>query len=163
MWLLIHAGLKLVHVNKKSPWPADFQARCQALQIELFWDVIVLERVWSCELHPWRNSDRYTNISCNLIQNIHAILTHWGRQTYRVSNLTITGLDNGLSPGRHQAIIWTNDGILSIWPLGTNFNEVLIAIHTLSFKEMHLKILSGKWQSFCLCLHVLISHWYEQF
>ena len=31
-------------------------------------------------------------------------------------NLTITGSDNGLSPDRHQAIIWTNAGILLIWP-----------------------------------------------
>ena len=30
----------------------------------------------------------------------------------RVSKLTIIGSDNGLSPGRRQAIIWTNAGIL---------------------------------------------------
>ena len=35
----------------------------------------------------------------------------------RRSKLTITGSDNGLSPGRRQAIIWTNDGILLIGPL----------------------------------------------
>ena len=29
-----------------------------------------------------------------------------------VSTLTIIGSDNGLSPGRHQAIIWTNAGML---------------------------------------------------
>ena len=38
-----------------------------------------------------------------------------------VGNLTIIGSDNGLSPGRRQAIIWTNAGILLIGPLGTNF------------------------------------------
>ena len=27
-----------------------------------------------------------------------------------------------------QAIIWTNDAILLIGPLGTNFNEILIEI-----------------------------------
>ena len=31
-----------------------------------------------------------------------------------------------LSPGRRQAIIWTNAGILSIEPLGTNFSEIWI-------------------------------------
>ena len=31
---------------------------------------------------------------------------------------------NDLSPGQHQAIIWTNAGILLIEPLGTNFNEI---------------------------------------
>ena len=40
-----------------------------------------------------------------------------------VGNLTIIGSYNGLSPGRRQAIIWTNDGILLFEPLGTNFNE----------------------------------------
>ena len=43
-----------------------------------------------------------------------------------VGKLTITGSDNGLSPGRRQAIIWTNAGILLIWTFGTNFNEILI-------------------------------------
>ena len=45
-----------------------------------------------------------------------------------VSKLTIIGSDNGLSPGRRQAIIWTNAGILLMRPLGTNFNEMLIEI-----------------------------------
>ena len=34
-----------------------------------------------------------------------------------VGNLTIIGSDNGLLPGRRQAIIWTNAGILIIGPL----------------------------------------------
>ena len=72
---------------------------------------------------------------------IHAInLTHWGRVTHIcVSNLTIIGLDNGLSPGRRQANICTNGGILLIRPLGTNFNEILIRIQTFSFKKIHVK------------------------
>ena len=43
-----------------------------------------------------------------------------------VSKLTIIGSDNGLMPGRHQANIWTNAGILLIGPLGTNFSGILI-------------------------------------
>ena len=77
-----------------------------------------------------------------------------------VSNLTIIGSDNGLSPGRRQAIVWTNAGILLIGPLATNFNEILIEIHTFSFKKMHSKISSGKWRLFCLGLNVLnITRW----
>ena len=72
-----------------------------------------------------------------------------------VGKLTIIGSDNGLSPGRRQAIIWTNAGILLIGPLGTNFSEISIEIHTFSVKEMHLKISSGKWRPFCLGLNVL--------
>ena len=46
--------------------------------------------------------------------------THWGRVTHIcVTNLTTIGSDNGLSPGRRQAIIWTNAGTFSIVPLGT--------------------------------------------
>ena len=71
-----------------------------------------------------------------------------------VSKLTIIGSDNGLLPGRHQAIIWSNAGILLIKPLGTNFNEMRIEILTFSFKKLHLKM-SGKWRPFCLGLNVL--------
>ena len=63
-------------------------------------------------------------------------LTHWSRVTYIcVSNLTIIGPDNGLSPGRRQAIIWTNAEILLIVPLGTNFIEILIEIHTFHWRK----------------------------
>ena len=83
-------------------------------------------------------------------------LTNWGRVTHIwIGNLTIIGSDNGLSPGRRQAVIWTNAGILLIGPLGTNFSEMLIAIHAFSFKKMHLKMSSVKWQPFCLRFNVL--------
>ena len=45
------------------------------------------------------------------------------------------GSDNGLSPGRHQAIIWTNAGLLSIETLGTNFSEIVIEIQTVFIQE----------------------------
>ena len=79
------------------------------------------------------------------------VLTHWGRVMHICfSKLTIIGSDNGLSPGRRQAIIWTNAGILLIEPLGTNFNEILIEIHTFSLKKMQLNMSSAKWPPFCL-------------
>ena len=52
-------------------------------------------------------------------------------------------------------IIWTNAGILLIRPLGTNFSEILIEIHTFLFKKMHLKMPSAKWRPFCHRLNVL--------
>ena len=46
-------------------------------------------------------------------------ITHWGCVTHIcVCKLTIIGSDNGLSPGRRQAIIWTIAGIFLIGPLG---------------------------------------------
>ena len=98
----------------------------------------------------------------NNYRNWGRILTHWGPVTYIcVSKLTIIGSDNGLSPGRRQAIIWINAGILSIGPLGTYFSEIYIEILTFSFKEMRLKVSSAKWQPFCLGLNVLIRRWIQ--
>ena len=83
---------------------------------------------------------------------------HWGRERQIcVSELTIIGSDKGLSPGRRQAIIWTNAGIMLIGPLGTNFSEILIEIYTFSFEKMYLKMLSRKWRPSCLGLNVLMS------
>ena len=84
-------------------------------------------------------------------------LTHWGCVTHIcVSKLTIISSDNGLSPGRRQAIICTNAGILFVELLGTKFSEFLIKIIRFSVKNMHLKMLSAKWLPFCLgltCCH----------
>ena len=57
------------------------------------------------------------------------------------------GSDNGLACHlfQHQAIIWTNAGLLSIWPLGANW----IKIQNFSFTKMHLKIPSAKRRPFC--------------
>ena len=83
-------------------------------------------------------------------------LTHWSRVTHIwVADLNIIGSDNGLSPGRRQAITWTNAGILLIGQLGTNFSEILIEIQTFSFKKLRLKVSSEKWRPFCLGLNVL--------
>ena len=89
-------------------------------------------------------------------------LTHWGHLMHLcASKLTIIGSDNAFSPEQCQAIIWTNAGILLIGPLWTNFSEIFIEILTFSLKKIHLKMLSVKWQPFCLGLCMLISqHWF---
>ena len=84
------------------------------------------------------------------------ILTHWCRVTHICFSKIITvGSDNGLSPGRCQAIIWTNARILSIGPLGTNFGEIVIDVQSFSSKKMHLIMSSAKWRPFCPGLNVL--------
>ena len=76
-------------------------------------------------------------------------LTHWGRATHIcVGKLTIIGSDNGLSPGRRQAIIWTIAGILLIGPLGT---------HIFS-QENAFENVVCEMASICLGLNVLKSH-----
>ena len=69
-----------------------------------------------------------------------APLTHWGRVTHIcVRKLTIIGSENGLSPDRRQAIIWTNAGILLIGPLGTNFSEIFNRNPDIVFQENTLQ------------------------
>ena len=87
-------------------------------------------------------------------------LTHWGWVMHIcINNLIIIGSDNGLLPGRRQAIIWTNAGILLIGPLGTNFSEILIEILKFLLKEkICIKMSSVKWRPFCLGLN-LLTHW----
>ena len=86
-------------------------------------------------------------------------ITHWGRVTHIcVCKLIIIGSDNGLSPGRRQAIIWTIAGIFLIGPLGKNFSEIWTKIQNFSFMKMRLKMSSGKWRPFRLGLCVISSH-----
>ena len=124
------------------------------------------------EFSPWwiglglgavrKQAITWANIDLDLLGHTvslgHNELTHWGRVTHIcVTRLTITGSDNGLSPERRQAIIWTNAGILLIGPLGTNFSENLIEILAFSFTKMRLKMSSAKWRPFCLELNGLMS------
>ena len=118
----------------------------------------VLIREWR---YSWNSANRRCSKYIWVIYNFivyegAAYLTHWRRVTHIcVSKLTSIGSDNGLSPVRRQAIIWTNAWIFSIGPSGTNFSEILIEIHTFSFKKIHLKKSSGKWRPYCLGLNVL--------
>ena len=69
-----------------------------------------------------------------------------------VGKLDIIGSDNGLSPNRRQAIIWTNAGMLLVEPSGTNVSEIRIAINT--FKKIHFKCRlenSGHFVSVSIC------------
>ena len=72
-----------------------------------------------------------------------------------IGKLTIIDSDNCLVPERHQAIIWTNAGMLLIGPLGTNFSEILIEIQTFSLKKICLNMSSVKCCPFLLGLNVI--------
>ena len=88
------------------------------------------------------------------------LITHWGQVTHIcVSKLTTAGSDNGLSPDRRLAIIWSNARMLLIKHLETKFSENWIKFHTFSFKKMHVKISSAKSRSCCLGLSV--SHFHQ--
>ena len=97
-------------------------------------------------LYRWQAISTWTNPS-------PPIEAEWG--IYASLNCVINGSDNGLSPVRRQAIIWTNAGILFIGPSGTNFSEISIEMQTFLFKKMCLNVSSAKWRPFCLGLNVL--------
>ena len=118
---------------------------------------------WSRDFQYHYMTSRYTGDHV-----IGIPITYSGRVIHIcVSKLTIIGSDDGLLPGRCQAIIWTNAGIVLILTLGTNFNEIISENHTFSLKKMHLKM-SAKWWQFCLSLNVITGIprwqlWYEIF
>ena len=96
-----------------------------------------------------------------MIRDIYTIChlsasTHQGRVMHIfVSKIVIVGSDNGLSPCRRQAIIWTKAWILWIWPSGTNLSDILIENITFSFTKVYLTMSSAKWLPLCFGLNVL--------
>ena len=135
VWVLIKISLKLVPTGTIN----NIQALIQIMTLHRPGDMPLSEPMVG--LMPYGNN----------------WLTHWGRVTHIcVGTPTIIGSDNGLPPEQCQAIIWTNAGILLIGPLGTNFSEILIEIHTFSLKKVRLKMSSVKCFSFRLSLNVLI-------
>ena len=85
---------------------------------------------------------------------------------YASANKSIIALDNGLSPVRRQAIIWTNTGILSIGPLGTKFSEILydILIFRKDFLDKVLFSIPGPfWYQGLLDIEAWIIHYFHIF
>ena len=94
------------------------------------------------DIQPSTSQIRKVSIYLRFYYNIPGanVLTHWGRVMHIcIGNLNIIGSNNGLWPSRHQAIIWTNAGILLVGPLGTNFSEISIEILIFSFKKKHFE------------------------
>ena len=69
------------------------------------------------------------DILCPLqfVEWVH-ISTHCGRVTHINASVTcaIIVFDNGLTPVRYKAIIWTNVDLLSIEPLRENLSKIWI-------------------------------------
>ena len=70
-----------------------------------------------------------------------------------LSKLSSIGSYNGLSPGRHQTIIWTNINIVN-WAQKNKFKKIFIVIYTFLFKKIQFKM-SGKLRPSRLGLSVL--------
>ena len=84
------------------------------------------------------------------------MLTPWCGETHIcVSKLSSIGSDNGLSPGRRQAIIWTNAGILLIRNFGTNCSKMSSKIHINSLKNDNKDVLGKMAYIWSIRLNVL--------
>ena len=86
-----------------------------------------------------------------LLQFVVGLLIFW-LDYICFGKLIIIGSDNGLSPGRRQAIIWTIVGILLIGPMGTNFSEILIGIPNIFIQENAFENVVCEMASICLGL-----------
>ena len=69
---------------------------------------------------------------------------HWTSQYTLAQGKGVLGhhwwfSNKSLWPYRRQAIIWSNAGILLIEPLGKNFDEMMIEIHTSQFNKFEGK------------------------
>ena len=147
------------HDNKNPKWPKSYSHKKSAhiyiyTYIYIYINLIINKHVhkWIClfEMTPskyiwieealvvisWEILETSIIEMCFKITYRQMLLTHWGRVMHIcVSNLTIIGSDNSLSPDQHQAIIWTYAGILFIGPLGSICSEIIIEINTFSLKK----------------------------
>ena len=69
------------------------------------------------------------------------------------------GSDNGLSPVQRQPIIWTDDGLLSIRLKRTYFNEISFEFQWVSFKKIHMKMLSTKMAAILSQPKCVLNQW----
>ena len=139
----VNGNLEAECINHQTMMAGHLQAQ---------WWRIGIPYIFVQRTHGDEDDDDDDNDKWRLMQRKLIQLTYWGRVTHIcVGKQTIIVSDNGLSPGRRQAIIWTNAGILLIGPLGTNFSEILIGIQTFSFKKMS----SAKWRPFVSASNVL--------
>ena len=141
---------------------ASKKARCAKIR----WLVIV-KHARTCLPRWMENSKLLGKDRSKRLHVEQSELTHWGWVMHIcVSDLTLIDSDNGLPPGRRQAIIRTNAAIMLIRPLGTNFSEILIKILIFSFKKMRLKVSSAQWRqcvkyvckiSCCVIIIIILS------
>ena len=127
---------------------------CMPLQTHLFQLCIIY--ITASKGKPtckWSNSGTFVVCYAALCSQC---CINWGRVTHIcVRNLITIGTDDGLLPGRRQAIIWTNARILLTGPLGKQFRDILIKIDIFSFERIHLKPFSAKGWPYCLGFNVL--------
>ena len=121
-WMLILAGwFQYHHKIKLILSLIEFSNIIQMFSLDIKTPDTKLVAIWrynTYEKNEVHASTQYDYVNRPVV----GWLTHWGRVTHIfVGTNTNIGSDNGLSPDRRQAIIWTNARILLIAPLEINF------------------------------------------
>ena len=109
------------HLCGEFTGSGDFPAQKPVTRsFDVFFDLRLNKRLSKQSWGWW-----FETLSCPLWRHCYVNrLNHWGRVTpVCFGNLTAISSDNGLSPARRQAIVWSNAGILLIGPLGTNLSQ----------------------------------------
>ena len=115
----------MVRIYRDNLFPIShtgYSVHQNSVSIKYFYE----ESNLSTKVYNYHHANYYESISRVLIwiRTHYFGLNHSGRVTdICVGKTNIIGSDNGLSPGRRQAIISTNAGILLIGTLGTNSSE----------------------------------------
>ena len=161
LWVINSPSMNSLHKARMMPSFASFAVVIVNKLLKKTW-ILPSDKLGHIENIGLFGVVGYSTLKTFLNIWYHYLLNHWGRTTHIcVGNLTIIGSDNGLLPDQHQAIIWTNAGILLIGTFETNFSEISIVILTFSFKKRRLKVSSAKRWPFCLGINVLtfeLSH-----
>ena len=101
--------------------------------------------------HSYCSSDEDRHSYCSTDEDKHAM-----SMSYNVNGMNpIIVSNNGLSPGRHQTIIWINSGPLLIGPLHTF--QWKLKKNTIFIQKTNLKLSSTKYRSFCASLNALMK------
>ena len=106
LWIDSIVNVELQHFSSKKPWLIGHIAY-RSIQGLLSCSISSLFcRIDNKQLTLAKAINYATHWKWRSFIHTVLILTHWGRVTHIcVGNLTIIGSDNGLSPGRRQAII----------------------------------------------------------
>ena len=121
-----------------------------------FADVVSIAKAFSCMQYFALKCVPYDRLTKKMFMKwpgaeqatTHQLISPWCRIYASVNWISIDS-GNGLSPIRGQVITWTSAHLPSIEPLGTNFSEIRIQVQNFSFKKMHFKMSSVKWQPRC--------------
>ena len=102
---------------------------------------------------------RFLFTHCSLLLSLLAVNSLRPSDAYMRLEISPHWFDNGLSPGRCRAIIWTNAGILLIWPLGTNFNEIFYQNSYIFIQENPFE--NVVWKMACIFLGLNVLKHYD--